>query len=118
MLNNNYYYLLTNTPLTYPLPLTEEEGLKYLQFLNKPNFLYNNISNFDIIDYEKLIYIENTFKQNETIQNIIKEIKNNIANGYQIRNQYKNRIFDFTDIPEERVFEYNEKKYFGLPRTL
>ncbi len=117
-LHSNYYYLLINTPLTYPVCLTEEEALTYLKYINRDDFQYNNIANYDILDYEKILYIEVSFPDNEEIQKLLTQIKANIATGYVIRNQYKNRLFDFSNYKEERLYEPSSTKYCGLPRDI
>ena len=117
-LHNNYYYLLINTPLTYPVCLNEEEALTYLKYINRDDFQYNNIANYDILDYEKILYIEVSFPDNEEIQKLLTQIKANIATGYAIRNQYKNRLFDFSNYKEERLYEPSSTKYYGLPRDI
>lgn len=114
-IHDNFYYLLINTPTDYPIILTEEEALNYLNYINQNNFLYNNISNYDIIDYEKLIFIEYIFIDNQNIQKLLIEIKKNIANGYYLKNQYKNRIFDFKDITLDPVNIDYSNGYYGLP---
>lgn len=116
MINKNFYYLLTNTPLTYPICLTEEEAISYLEMIGHPEFLYNNINNYDIIDYEKLIYIEIVYGHNDFIQELLFNIKKSISQGYQIKNQYKNRIIDMPKIiPDKREF-FQTEGYFGIPR--
>lgn len=117
-LHNNFYYLLINTPISYPLCLTEKEALTYLKYIHKDDYLYNNVTNYDVLDYEKIFYIEVNFPNNAEIQNLLFLIKKDIATGYKIRNQYKNRIFDFTNYAEERVYEPSTEKYYGLPRDI
>ena len=115
-IHDNFYYLLTNTPTNYPITITETEALDYLNYINKSNFLYNNISNYNIIDYEKLIFIEYTFINNQEIQELLIEIKKNIADGYYIKNQYKNRIFDFKNIILNPIDIDYSNGYYGLPK--
>lgn len=115
-IHNNYYYLLINTPLTYPICLNEKEALAYLKYINRDDYQYNNIANYDVLDYEKIIYIEVSFPNNEEIQKLLTKIKDNIATGYALRNQYKNRLFDFSNYKEERLYEPSSAKYCGLPR--
>lgn len=66
-LSPNFSYILFNTPLSYPLCITEKEALKYLNLIYQPNFLYNNVNCYDIIDYQKLIFLEMHFKNNSEI---------------------------------------------------
>jgi hypothetical protein len=86
MMNENFYFLLINTPLSYPICLNEKEAINYLELILDKNFLYNNISNYDIIDYEKILYIEQEYKNNALIQNMVNELKQLIASGYKIKN--------------------------------
>lgn len=117
-LDKNFYYLLTNTPLTYPVCLNEEEAITYLKYINSDDFTYNNIGNYDVIDYEKIFYIEIIYGENEIIQSLLNDIKKNIAAGYVFKNQYKNRIFDFINQEEETVTGRIHNKYYGLPKKI
>lgn len=117
MLHPNFVYLLDNTPPDYPICLDEKEALKYLEVIDSEEFGYNNINAYDIIDYEKLIYIETMFPENEKIQTLLNEIKASIAYGYRIKNQYKNRIIDIPIYNDWKVEEErNEEGYCGIPR--
>lgn len=48
--------LTDNIELKYPIPRNEKEALDYLYFIDRT--LYDNAYSLDIINYEKLIYIE------------------------------------------------------------
>lgn len=116
MLHANFAYILDNTPTDYPVCLTEEEGLKYLEIINSREFGYNNINAYDIIDYEKLIYIETMYPNNQEIQVLLQAIKANIAYGYRLKNQYKNRIIDMPIYNDWIVDEEKKEGYGGIPR--
>ena len=117
MLHSNFAYLLNNTPPDYPICLDETEALKYLEVINNRDFGYNNINAYDIIDYEKVIYIETMFPKHEKIQALLNEIKANIAYGYKLKNQYKNRVIDIPIYNDWKVEEErNEEGYCGIPR--
>lgn len=70
----------------------EEEALKYLKWWNRTN--WNGASTIDIIDYEKLIYIEMKFGANEEIKNLIKILKEKIMYSYELRKKYMDNIID------------------------
>ena len=114
-INHNFQFLLNNTSLTYPIPLTEEDALKYLNIIYDKDFRYNNINNYDIIDYEKIIYIETFYFDNQQIQKIVQEIKKAITQGYIIKNQYQNRIIDFPNYIEDKEKD-NQVGYYGIPK--
>ena len=117
MLHPNFVYLLDNTPPDYPICLDEKEALKYLEVIDSEEFGYNNINAYDIIDYEKLIYIETMFPKHEKIQALLNEIKASIAYGYKLKNQYKNRVIDIPIYNDWKVEEErNEEGYGGIPR--
>lgn len=117
MIDENFYFLLTNTPISYPLCLNLEQAKDYLKLILHDRFQYNNINCYDIIDYEKLFYIEITYGDNPEIAETLIEIKKSIAMGYKIKNQYKNRILDIPktiNLPkEEKTYK---KQYYGIPR--
>lgn len=115
-INKNFSYLLFNTP--FKENLTKEEALNYLKVINYYNFSYNNICCYDIIDYEKLIFIEVNFSKDEEISEILFNIKKNIAEGYKIKKQYKNRIIDIPEnlpVEEQKVLR---EGYYGIPKEL
>ena len=60
-----FSFLLEATPAGY----TEEEAIKYLLILNRT--WWNNTYNTDVFNYEKIIYLEQTFPDNYQIQNLI-----------------------------------------------
>lgn len=114
MKNNFIYY--TNC-ISNDKIITQEEAKNYLQYLLRDDFLYNNICNYDIIDYEKIIFIEQIFKENQDIQLLINNLKENIATGYQFKKKYKQRIFDNYNTNELLNFDKkNERYFFGLPK--
>jgi hypothetical protein len=66
---SNYIHihrLIDDIEPQYPIPMNENEALEYLYFLDRTN--NNNLSTIDLIDYEKLIYIELNFLDNIKIQ--------------------------------------------------
>lgn len=83
-----FSFLLEATPAGY----TEEEAIKYLLILNRT--WWNNTYNTDVFNYEKIIYLEQTFPDNYQIQNLIQILKENIAKNYHLKQQYLNRLSD------------------------
>lgn len=114
IISDNFRYLLKNTLYSYPIEEDEEKALDFLKLINNKYFLYNNICNYDILDYEKIIYIEIKFKDSIEIQQLIQDIKNNIAEGYLLKNQYKNRIIDFPNHLEDEKTSLS-KGFYGIP---
>lgn len=86
------FNLIHNTPTEYPLCEDEQDALLYLKLLLDKDFLYLNWLNYDIIDYEKIIYIEMNFSNNEEIKSLLDVLKTNISNNYITKNNYLNRI--------------------------
>ena len=84
--------LTDNIELKYPIPRNEKEALDYLYFIDRT--LYDNAYSLDIINYEKLIYIEQTFFMNKTVQQLFVNIKENIANNFLIKHKYIQRLTD------------------------
>ena len=60
--------LLSLTEKTFPLFKNEEEVLIYLKLLLNKEYIYSNCLNYDAIDYEQLIYIEEVFGHNSEIK--------------------------------------------------
>jgi len=46
---------------------------------------HDNALNYDIINYERLFYIEEFFNDNEEIRNMLNELKHRICNNYILR---------------------------------
>lgn len=84
--------LLDSTDYVPNLYTSEKEAIIYLQLLTDNEFMYTNILNYDAIDYEHLIYIEQTFGYDNEIKNLISQIKNNICNNYILKQKYLERI--------------------------
>lgn len=82
--------MIENTPSDFLL--TEEDSIEYLLFLSRT--YWNNLATIDIIDYEKLIYIELEFPDNYQIQNLISILKENIFKNYKYKNKLLSRIID------------------------
>lgn len=100
--SQSFINMINNTPSNFLL--NEEESLEYLLFLNRT--YWNNLATVDIIDYEKLIYIELNFPNNYEIQNLISIIKENIYKNYKYKNKLLSRILD------NNIFN-NNKLYFN-----
>ena len=102
--------------MTYPIPISEIEALNYLTVLTDPEFKYNNINCYDIIDYEKLFFIEVTYNNNQKIQELLKQVKSSIAFGYALKNKYRNRILDIPPTNKKSQLEESWKGgYYGIP---
>lgn len=105
-----FYNLINNTKLINELPVTEEAALKYLNYITHPNFGYRNDNNYDAYDYQKIIYIEMNFQNNEEIQQKIKDLKKYIAQNYIYRKKYlkriKNDVFNSEDIVDVKALKF------------
>lgn len=64
---------------------SQQEALIYLKNI------YNNKS-YDLIDYEKFIYIDVNFSNNNEIQYFINKIKQDISNNWFKKQQFINRL--------------------------
>lgn len=76
----------------YPVPKTEKEALNYLYFVDRT--LFDNSYSLDLINYEKLIYIEVNFSSNATIRQLLINIKQNISDNFIIKHKYLQRLTD------------------------
>lgn len=84
--------LIDNTPIEYPLCKNDKEALIYLNLLLDKEFIYFNWLNYDLIDYEKLFYIEQNFCYNIDVKEKIETIKKMISDNYIIKNKYMARL--------------------------
>lgn len=104
--------ILKDTPINYPLCQNEEDALKYLELLCEENFIYRINSNFNIVDYEKLIYIEEKFKDSIKIQNILSVIKKDIMNFYIEKYSFLERLNDCKiDLEAEKTWHQGHLKF-------
>ena len=86
-----YFPFFTNTFKYNNFTITEEEAKKYLiYFINHEEF--NNSFLYDLLNYEKLIYIEMTYKDNNEITFLIEKLKQRIADNWLKKQQFLNRI--------------------------
>jgi hypothetical protein len=63
---------------------------QYLKYLETTDYNNNNI--YDIINYEKLIYIFVNFQDNEEIMNSLEIIFNKIANNYNVKRKLREHL--------------------------
>ena len=63
---------------------------QYLKYLETTDYNNNNI--YDIINYEKLIYIFVNFQDNEEIINSLEVIFNKIANNYNVKRKLREHL--------------------------
>lgn len=96
---SNFHALVNNTNINFPLYLERQEILKYLKLINSFNKFYSNMCNFDLIDYQRLIYIEENYSDDEEIINLIKTIKQRISESYIYKHKYLKRLTN--KIPKE-----------------
>lgn len=116
---NNFHKLVFNTPIQYPLCQNRESALYYLKMITNKDFFYTSFSNYNLIDANKIIYIEEEFKDDEEIIELIAQIKQIIKTGYQYKHQYKARISDF--ISKDRFdteFDDFMVSIFNFPKPL
>lgn len=104
---SNFHYLVKNTEVIQPLQIEREQTLKYLKLINSFNKFYSNLCNYDLIDYQRLIYIENIYQDDEEIIQLIKEIKARISDSYIYKHKYIKRITN--PIPRERFDSYYDE---------
>lgn len=96
---SNFHNLVNSTKVTYPFCTTKEEALKYLNIIASWGDYYLTGSNYKIIDYERLIYLEDQFKTDEEVMLLITQIKKCISDEYQYKQKYLKRITN--PIPRE-----------------
>lgn len=84
--------LTNDIDANYPVPCSEQEALNYLYFLDRT--LFDNGYSLDLIDYEKLIYIEVNFSTNKTIRQLLINVKQNISDNFVIKHKYIQRLTD------------------------
>lgn len=109
-----FHNLVENTK-TDILILNEEQALKYLKLINNITPYYSNMSNYDLIDYQKMIYLEETFSENIEIMSLIKEIKEKVSQAYVYKHKYLKRITNY--IPREE-FNYYYDEYLAKSLNL
>ena len=83
-------------------------------YVDEDYFLFDEERDVSVIEIAERFGIP----LNEEIQKLLTQIKTNIATGYAMKNQYKNRLFDFSNYKEERLYEPSNTKYCGLPRDI
>lgn len=96
---SSFHNLVTSTKVTYPLFTTKEQALNYLKIIDSWGEYYLSSSNFKLIDYERFIYLECEFTEDEEIMTLVNKIKERIARGYKYKQQYLKRITN--PIPRE-----------------
>ena len=67
----------------------EDCAIRELQYYLDGN---DNSQNYDIINYERLFYIEDNFSGNENIHNMLTELKHKISNNYLQRQKFIARL--------------------------
>jgi hypothetical protein len=87
------FSLIESTKEVFTLYEKEEEALLYLKLLTDEAFMFTNAFAYDAIDYEHLIYIEQTFANNNNeIKQLLQEIKNEICNNYIVKQKFLERL--------------------------
>lgn len=84
------------------LPESKEEVIKYLKFWNRTDA--NNSSTIDVIEYEKLIYFEEEYKDDPDIQLLVQILKEKIAYNYKIKALLIDNLVD-PDIYNDKELE-------------
>ena len=102
------FHKLVEHTKTDTIILTEQQALHYLKLINNLFPYYSNMSNYDLIDYQKIIYLEETFANNKEIIFLIKQIKTKISEFYIYKNKYFKRLTN--NIPDEH-FKYFYDEY-------
>lgn len=118
---SSFHNLVENTKVDYPLVTDKETALKYLQLINDFGEFYTGLCNYDLIDYPRLIYIEEHFKTDEEVMTLVNNIKRKTSDFYSYKQKYLKRItnpipreyFDaFYDEYLAKRLELNSKKYY------
>lgn len=95
--------LIENTPIEYPLCKNDKEALIYLNLLLDEEFIYFNWLCYDLIDYEKIFYIEQNFCYNIDVKEKIEKIKQKISENYVAKNKYMTRL-------QNNIIDLDKKK--------
>lgn len=96
-MENNFFYLLQYSNASTVDDLNEQNIINELSYLLNNTALNND--NYDIINYEWLIFIELSFKNNEQILALINKIKNNIKENYILKEKLLTRLTLQNDRP-------------------
>lgn len=89
---NQIHKMTDHIPKTFPLISSEEEALKYLYLIDRS--IANSSTVYNVIDYELLIYLELYFQNNEEIQQLIVNIKENVYHSFILKHKYVLRLTD------------------------
>lgn len=87
--------------------LKRQQALQYLNLINNLGSYYSSNCNYDLINYQKIIYIEETFKDDEEIMSLINSIKKTISSSYAYKCKYIKRLIN--DIPRESFDNYYDE---------
>lgn len=85
MINLSKHNIFLNTMKDYKSSITRNEALFYLQQLQSTVFKCGHA--YDIINYEKLIYIYVNFKDDDEIFSLINNLFEDIAIGWEIKDK-------------------------------
>lgn len=103
-------FLLDNTPVEE----TIEDAQIYLDFILNPDYVFNNYINYDLINYERLFYIEYLFGNNEKIKKKLEKIKEEVGTNYLMKQKYLKRIYN--KIPNlDNLHRENHFGRYNLP---
>lgn len=87
--NSNFFDLLSYSSAGYLDKYDEGCALRELDFYFSNNI---NSGNFDIVNYERLIYIELRFTDNEEIQKKVQDLKQIICSNYIVRQKLLEKL--------------------------
>lgn len=104
---SGFHNLVASTKITYPLFTTKEQALNYLKIIDSWGEYYLSSSNFKLIDYERFIYLECEFTNDEEIMSLVNRIKQRISRGYKYKQQYLKRITN--PIPREHFDLFHDE---------
>ena len=88
-MNNNLFIEYTTKYINFSLSI--DAAKEYLLQILQDN-KYSTMNNICQIDFEKLIFIDYHYSDNETINSLLKEIKKQISENYQYKQQLLNRL--------------------------
>lgn len=105
--NSSFHNLINSTKVDYPLFNDKEKAINYLKIIDSWGDYYLSASNFKLIDYERLIYLECQFKTDEEVMNLLNQIKERIGYGYEYKQKYLKRITN--PIPREHFEKFHDE---------
>lgn len=81
------------------------------EVLDEIDVLFDNANDkaYDLINYERLIYLDMKYKDNDMVSRRINELKNFIADNYKTKELLKNRYIHIPENKKDKLINYKTK---------